>query len=390
VPAGGTGTVADPTAVRAAVADRLPDYMVPATVMRIETIPTTFHGKLDRDALPEPDFSGGSAPAAAGTLQRRVAEAVAGVLGSEAADGADPADAVGVDDDFFALGGHSLAAVRLANTLRAELGAEVSLRAVFDAPTVSSLAARIADTDAGGGDVGGGNMGGTARPALRMRPKPERIPLSPGQRRMWILDRIGVQPAAYAVPLVFTLPGGTDLAALEGALGELVRRHPTLRTLFPVDGDGADARPHQRVLAAEQVRVTLEVQDVTADPADPADPTGDADGSAVGGPADPVGAAAAALAARPFDLQREIPVRAAVLRCGDEQVLALVIHHIAVDEWSLRRLFGDLAEAYARRAGGTDADGGGPGGPRTVGGAGVECVEDAEGAAGRRRRAGEP
>ncbi|MEU4091796.1 non-ribosomal peptide synthase/polyketide synthase [Streptomyces sp. NPDC026673] len=302
-----TGHEPDPAALRARVAAALPEHMVPAAFVALAALPRTVNGKLDRAALPAPDLSaavGGRLPRT--PREELLAEQFAAVLGLER---------VGIDDDFFVLGGHSLLAMRLISRVRTALGAEVTLRAVFDAPTVAGLAALL--------------DGGSAverPPLVAGRALPERLPLSSAQHRLWLLHQVDADDPSYNLPAAWRLTGALDRAALEAALNDLVTRHTTLRTVFPA----VEGVPHQHVLAPEQARVTL----------------GTAAREELPG-----------IAARPFDLERELPLRAVLAAAGpDEHVLLLVLHHIATDEWSDRALLADLGTAYAARTAGRAPD----------------------------------
>ncbi|GAB3214056.1 non-ribosomal peptide synthetase [Marinactinospora endophytica] len=295
----------DVDAVRAALADRLPGYMVPAALVALEALPLTANGKIDRAALPAPATRGEApaGPAPAGPFEAALRDLFADVLGLPR---------VGADDDFFALGGHSLAAARVAGRIRADLGVDAGVRDLFDAPTPAALAHRLADARRGG-----------ARPSRRQRP--DRLPLSPEQRRLWLIDRLDGPGSAYNVPWVLRLRGDLDTTALAAALADVAERHEILRTRFPeVDGE-----PEQRVV----------------EPGDTALLRVDPDG------ADPARLMAAAT--EPFDLAAGPPMRAVLFPAGPaEHVLLLVFHHIVVDEWSQEPFLRDLDAAYtARRAG---------------------------------------
>ena len=222
---------------------------------------------------------------------------------------------LGIDDDFFAVGGHSLMAMRLISRIRASLDVELTIRSLFEAPTVAGLARGLADAQ-------------PARPALQPVARPDELPLSFAQRRLWFLDRLEGARASYTIPLAVRLAGTLDRDALEAALADVVERHESLRTVFP-ETLGV---PRQQILEATAARPRLSVAKVSE-----------------AGLAD----ALAAAAGRGFDLAREPPLRAHLFVLGEgEQVLLLLLHHIAGDGWSLAPLARDLGRAYAaRRAG---------------------------------------
>ncbi|MFI9387082.1 amino acid adenylation domain-containing protein [Kutzneria sp. NPDC052558] len=284
----------DLAALRAQLAEQLPEYMVPSAFVVLDALPLTPNRKLDRKALPAPEFVADATSRAARTPAEEVLCALfADVLGVER---------VGVDDDFFELGGHSLLATKLVSRVRAAFDAEMPIRAVFEAPTVAGLAQRLAD-------------GGTARTALVPQVRPERMPLSFAQRRLWFLHRLEGPSPTYNIPLVLRLSGALDRAAFVAAVNDVVQRHESLRTVFPnVDGD-----PYQALTdAPAHVEFTVD---------------GDLE----------------SLARYGFDLGAEAPLRVTVISQGDEHTVLILTHHIASDGWSAAPLVRDLSAAYATR-----------------------------------------
>ena len=227
---------------------------------------------------------------------------------------------VGIDDSFFDLGGHSLLAARLISRVRATMDVELAIRSLFEAPTVAGLARRLDEAQ-------------PARPALRAVARPAELPLSFAQRRLWFLDRLegeseGRRSATYTIPLAVRLVGALEPAALEAALGDLVERHESLRTVFP-ETFGV---PRQLILDAGAARPRLAVAAVSEAS---------------------LPAALAGAAQQGFDLAGEPPLRAHLFALGpSEHVLLLLLHHIAGDGWSLAPLARDLGRAYAARCGG--------------------------------------
>ncbi len=299
----------DPAAARAVLAERLPGYMVPAAVVVIEALPLTPNGKLDKRALPAPEYSVGGYRAPADAVEEVLAGIYAQVLGLER---------VGVDDSFFELGGDSLSAMRLVAAINTSVDAGVSVRALFEAPTVRRLAPRI------GGRVGGlAPLVAVARPAV--------VPLSFAQSRMWFIDQLQGPSPVYNMAVALRLSGGLDAEALGAALVDVVGRQESLRTLFVA----VEGIPQQVVVPVERADFGWRVVD------------------AIGWPGDRLAEAVGVAARRPFDLAAEIPLRAQLFRLAeDEHVLVAVVHHIAADGWSVTPLVRDLGVAYASRCAG--------------------------------------
>ncbi|MEV0033824.1 amino acid adenylation domain-containing protein [Nocardia sp. NPDC050793] len=298
----------DLEALKASLAQRLPSYMVPSALVVLDELPRTANGKLDRRALPAPDIRAGRFREPNTPTERVVADTFGELLG---------VPRVGLDDNFFALGGNSLIATRIAARLGAALDTRVPVRMVFDAPTVVELAEAVRTAAAAPGP----------RPGPRHRPA--RIPLSAAQRRMWFLNRYDPASPAHNVPIAAEVEGDLDPAILQTALMDVLARHESLRTVYPVDAEG---EPYQDVRGLAEAYVPVRISD--ADP-------------------DAVPGRVAAAIAQGFDLTAELPIRVSLLRLGQRRaVLVVVMHHIASDGWSLAPLTRDVMMAFmARRAG---------------------------------------
>ncbi|WP_353612120.1 condensation domain-containing protein, partial [Mycobacterium sp. IS-3022] len=304
VPATRLGSLAayvnDPSAaeraaeLRGFVAGRLPQFMVPEAITVVEALPLTVNGKLDRRALPAPEFVSELAyRAPRDHCERMLAGLFGEILG---------ATLVGIDDSFFALGGSSLSAARLVARVRTELGVQVPIRVLYEAPTVVGLAEWIRRHDE--------DRAGTT---LTVRQRPAVVPLSFAQSRLWFVDQFDGgqhQRSVYNMAVGLRLCGRVDVGALGAALGDVVGRHESLRTVFPA----VDGVPRQVVVPVERVGLGFEVVD------------------AAGWPAGRLTQAVDAAAGHRFDLAAEIPLRAWLFAvAADEYVLVVVVHHIAAD-----------------------------------------------------------
>ncbi len=311
----------DSQALRHHVAGRLPAYMVPSVVVVLEELPRTPNGKTDRKRLPAPaeaDVVDDAFEPPRTPLERQVAQVWADVLGIAR---------VGVRDNFFALGGDSLRAVRVVSLLRDEFSeSQLSIRSFVDCPTVEDVVALIS------GETILANTTGQAH----QLPGPTRRggsqhPLSFTQQRMWFIDRLEPDSPLYTVAAAYRIDGPLDVDVLQRALDAIVSRHEILRSVLLED----DGEPVQRVQPA--FRVPLEVKTVTDDAA--------VDTAEASARAEQMVNAAAAV---PFDLATGPLVRSVVVRVDDQQALfALLLHHAVVDGWAIDLLVDELAAHYA-------------------------------------------
>ncbi|MDS1113878.1 amino acid adenylation domain-containing protein [Gordonia westfalica] len=294
----------DVDVVAASVAARLPEYMRPGTWARLESMPLNTSGKVDRRSLPEPEFGAVEFVAPETPDEATVAGLFADLLGIEQAS---------VTDSFFDLGGSSLSAARIAARVSDELGVEVTVRDVFDAPSVRELLSAIR------------GRGSSLPPVVRVESRPERIPLSFAQQRMWFINKLDASNGMYNIPAVLRVSGDLDVEALRAAVGDVVARHETLRTTFP----DADGEPFQLVHDVAEIAERLDWLQV--------DSVADIEAAVSGG----------------FVLEREWPVRVRVWESAPgEHVVAVVMHHIASDGESLAPLVSDLVTAYLARSAG--------------------------------------
>ncbi|HEV7519360.1 MAG TPA: amino acid adenylation domain-containing protein, partial [Thermoanaerobaculia bacterium] len=299
--------------------ERLPAAMVPGVCVILPSLPLTPNGKVDRRALAA--VAPGSGEPERYVAPRTPAEALLAGIWAELLE----VDRVGIEDSFFDLGGHSLLATQVVSRIRRELGVDLPIRALFEAPTVSGLAAWVETALPG-------VLPGPVQ-AARGEGPPWRLPLSFAQERLWFLDRLEPGSAVYNVPAAIHLAGRLDRAALVAALGEVVRRHEALRTRFAAGEDG----PVECIEPAAPV--SLPRIDLSELPA-------------AGRPGE-ARRLASEEALRPFDLARGPLLRAIGVDLAAEQhLLLLTLHHIVSDGWSLRVLARELGELYTAFVGG--------------------------------------
>jgi amino acid adenylation domain-containing protein len=325
------GNALDATAVRVYLRAKLPEFMVPTAFVRLDAMPLTPNGKVDRNALPAPDWSAAALGrpeyiAPRNDVERAVCKSWEAVLRVEA---------VGALDNFFDLGGHSLLAIRVVSRLREELRIDLPLRALFENQSVESLASYIEMLHSESGAA-------TALPGIE-RALPDRsaggkAPLSFAQQRLWFLDQLTPGSSAYNIPEGFRLNGRLDSVALESALAEIVRRHESLRTVFAYESESPVQIIHG---AAEQGGWKLAIEDLSplAEPAKQ----------------DAIKRIAREEAFALFDLQVGPLMRTRLLRLdGEEHVLLLTIHHIVADGWSMGVMARELSALYGAFSRGAD------------------------------------
>ncbi|HET8844320.1 MAG TPA: amino acid adenylation domain-containing protein, partial [Ktedonobacteraceae bacterium] len=299
--------------VRRWLGERVPGYMQPAGMLQVEALPLTSSGKVDRRALPsfEPSVQTGQA----GRVAREGMEQVVQQVWQQVLQ----REEVGVQEEFFAIGGHSLLAMQVQVRLQQVLGRSIALRTLFEAPTIAQLAQRLLQEQQ--------EQGGMRVPQLRPRGRGQEIPLSFGQQRLWFLDQLEPGNLTYHIPIVVRLRGQLDRGAWHKAFSEVVQRHESLRTTFPE----REGRPVQSI--APQIIMLLPIVDLSGLEVQIAEERA-------------VQIAQQAIE-RPFDL-----ISGPLLRCellglsSQEHILILCLHHIVADGWSLSVLLRELVQCY--------------------------------------------
>ena len=287
----------------------LPEYMVPTAFVLLDRWPLTPNGKINRRALPAPERLSREGYHPPRTSEEEIlCGAFAGVLSVER---------VGIHDNFFMLGGHSLMAARLVNLVRSTFGAELSIRSLFEAPTVAQLALQLRQAN-------------TARKPLVRQRRPQPLPLSYAQQRLWFIYRMEGPGATYNIPLALRLEGELDQHALEQALVDVVARHETLRTIFPEQ----NGIPYQHILPVEQASLSFIHERIAESE---------------------LSRKLSEAAATGIELDREMPMKAWLFETGRQShVLLLLLHHIAADGWSMGPLARDIQQAYSARVAAKD------------------------------------
>ncbi|MBZ5494707.1 MAG: amino acid adenylation domain-containing protein [Acidobacteriia bacterium] len=303
----------DARGLRQELARKLPDYMVPSGIMLLPSLPLTANGKIDRKKLPAPDLAGNEERRLPRTPEEEILCGIfAEVLGQEQ---------VGVEENFFELGGHSLMATRLVSRIRSAWGVNLALDTFFRAASVSQLLPELRRA--------------VAHRALDRQKRPERLPLSFAQQRLWFLDQLGGGSTEYNMPEALRLKGKLDLKALERAVNRIVQRHESLRTHFAMVED----EPAQ-VIEPER-RIEMKIEDLRRM-----------------SPAEQDAAVRQAMQREldeKFDLSHGPLLRAKVLKLGEEEhVFLRTVHHIVSDGWSEGTFSRELQVLYAAYAKGEE------------------------------------
>ncbi|PKD39522.1 non-ribosomal peptide synthetase, partial [Methylomonas sp. Kb3] len=309
--------------LKAQLRQALPDYMVPSAFVMLEAMPLSANGKLDRKRLPAPDMTEQLAKqyiAPRTETEQRLADIWQEVLGVEK---------VGVGDDFFDLGGHSLLATQLVSRIAARFAIDLPLRVLFETGNVAELAERV--------DAGLIDTSAKPRfPAIMLTSRPDAIPLSFSQQRLWFLDQLEPDSPFYNIPVALRLSGPVNIAALQKSIQEIVRRHEALRTVFTLADDG---EPMQKILPS--LSLTIERMDFTGYQEHQS----------------PWQAICREEAGKPFDLANGPLLRVSLLALSDsvecrDHILMLTMHHIVSDGWSsmvLVREFTALYHAFSQK-----------------------------------------
>jgi natural product biosynthesis luciferase-like monooxygenase protein/amino acid adenylation domain-containing protein len=299
------------------LAESLPDYMVPGTLVSMDTLPLTANGKVDSKALPEPQwFSSEEEQETASTAEEEI---LCGIFCDVLKQ-----PRIGIHDNFFEMGGHSLLATRVISQVRQVFAVEVPLRALFEAPNVAGLAERIIQLRKTASPV----------PPLRKVERGAQVPLSYAQQRLWFLHQLDPDSVAYNMLFSAQLRGMLDKQALSRSIREIVRRHEVLRTSFEVQ-DGTPVQVITMELDLQVDEVDLKRKRWAAEKRE-----------------EEVRTLVQEEGRRGFDLARGPLLRIKLLRMEEEaHVLVVTMHHIVSDAWSMgivAREFSELYHAFAQ------------------------------------------
>ena len=285
---------------------KLPDYMVPTFIVELDRIPLTSNGKVDKRALPDPEINTSSQQiiAPGNELEEKLTRIWLDVL---------KIDSIGVNDDFFEMGGHSLLAIRLMSVLRKELSLEINIGDIFEYPTIATLASFL-----------GNQSSDTSIPAIKAAPRPENIPLSFSQERLWFIDQMegSIQ---YHIPALFRLKGNLNVDALSKSLQTIINRHEVLRTVFRKK----DSNAYQYIREKDlwELQLVLGKDDKEDN--------------------DKLRSQIQQFIRQPFDLSKDHMLRATLINLDkSEHLLLVTMHHIASDGWSMPVIVKEIASLY--------------------------------------------
>jgi len=310
----------DGSELRSYLKDRLPEYMMPSAFVTLEEVPLTPNGKVDRKALPEPEWNGREASSRFVAARTPVEEMLCGIWEQLL-----KTEQVGVHENFFELGGHSLLATQVISRVRESFNVELPLRVIFESPTIAEISETIEEAMRA-------EEGVALSPIIQIS-RDRELPLSFSQQRLWFIDRFEPESAAYNVPTSVRLRGRIDVPALEKALSELIRRHETLRTVFAE----AEGLPVQVIMPAAPLHLAI---------------------TDIGGLSEEERLIEARRlvtydALLPFDLSRGPLLRTGLVRLADDDHIVLfTMHHIVSDGWSIGVLIREIGALYKAFTGG--------------------------------------
>lgn len=317
-----SGSKIEPAELRNYLRQKLPEYMVPSTFVQLEAIPLTPNGKIDRKSLPAPELDVSTRDeehvAPATETEKKIAKIWGEILGVQN---------ISIHDNFFDLGGHSLLATQALVRIAAETDALLSVADLFNTPTISEIANKL--------DKGTSPTKQGALAQIPLVKRADNIPLSFAQQRLWFLDKLEPNSAAYNIPFGMRIDGEIDLGALRRALEKLIARHESLRTTIETINGEASLR------IISDLRSDLQVTDLSVLPGEERESM--------------VKSLASDEASRPFDLATSPLFRTKLLKIkNDEHVMLVTMHHVISDGWSMAVFFEELSELYGSVTRGID------------------------------------